>query len=567
MFFHVPHLRFFLRLLPVFIASNLAGQPNPIALRSIVERQLGEAVSPDHAGTAVAVVKDDSVLLTATYGLANLEHRVRVTDSTVFHVASVSKQFTGFAIAQLIATGRVALTDPVRHYLPDFPSFSHEVTVEHLIYHTSGLREWSTTLFLAGRAGDDSFTNADVRRMVAAQQELNFLPGSQFRYTNTNYTLLAEIVTAVTGLSFADYLEQEVFGPLGMTHTVVRDDLESIIPNRAGSYFYRNDTAFDAVDNLAVTGASGIYASIADLAKWGRNLFRQQLGVPEAYTLLRRPGYLNDGTKIEYGFGFWIGNFYGTDWIDHTGSWAGNRAYSTYFPEHDLAIFTLKNYDERDYLGQHLAVAVLEGELQAYGSGSSNAPAPDTVPVAFEAGPHLPGVYRLAPDRFLRLAVRNGALYGAVFPAAYGDTVYSAEEAVVRRSGDTLALAGLNLRFRPNTNGAGFSAAGQTYRPLEQDDAGNPAGYVGSYYSDELNVGYEVRRTDKGLQIGNLNNGRFPLRHIAGDDYDVPVPFLDFVRFVRDGAGRVTGLAVSTERSVNQYFRKIPEPVAQTPRE
>ena len=526
------------------------------SLLAIVEDALGAATADDHAGTAVVVVQDDTVMLAKTYGLASIEHRLPVADSTVFHIASVSKQFTGFAIAKLIAEGAMSLTDPVSQHLTDFPDFAYEVTVEDLLYHRSGLREWSTSLFLAGRAADDAFSNQDVRRMVAQQQELSFRPGSRFVYVNTNYTLLAEIVAAVTGKSFKQYLESEVFEPVGMQHSRVRESTETIIPNRAGSYFYRDGRAYDAVDNLAVSGASGIYASISDLAKWGRYLLALPRTDPEIYRLLRRRAELSDGTEIPYAFGFWPARFYGVDWIDHTGSWAGARAYSTYFPEHGLAIFTLKNYDERNYLGQHLAAAILKDHLNLTAAEPEDEASRDTLVIDDDTQRGLVGVYKL-DGKFLRLQRREGELYGAVFPAAHGDTAYSEPVRVRRFTDSTYSMPDLGISFRSATPNGGIQIGESTFLPEKDRDEKRLRAYTGHYYSEELNVGYEIRLDETGLRIGNLNNGYFPMRPIVGDEFDVPASFMDFVSIRRDSQGRITGLRVDTERSANQLFHRI----------
>ena len=537
-------------------SHSLNAQVSADSLRRIVEHVIGETAAPDHAGTSVALLQDGEIVLHEHYGLANIEHRVPVTDSTVFHVASVSKQFTAYAIARLVAEGRLRLDDPVGRYLEDFPAFPYEITVEHLIYHSSGLREWSASLYLAGRAADDSFTNADVRRLVAAQRDLNFEPGTAFSYTNTNYTLLAEIVEAVTGQTLGEYLDQTVFVPLGMDRTQVREDPATLIPNRAGSYYYRDGVAYDAIDNLAVTGAAGLYSSTGDLALWGRELFEHRLAGDEVYRLLRRKAYLNDGSEIPYAFGFWVGTFHGVDWIDHTGSWAGARAYSTYFPEHRLAIFTLRNYDQRHYLAQHLAAAVLDAHLKP-----STAAAPpemrDSLEIEAAIRPQLTGTYKMKQG-YLRLRERGEELIAARFPAAYGDTVYSADYPVVRRSDDGYEVNELGLSFTFDPVGGGLEMDGYQLPKGELAAPSQLGDYTGTYYSDELNAAYEVIAGGDSLRIGNLNNGYFPLRPLLRDEFDVPAGFLDFVSFVRDDSGAVTGLLVSTERSLSQAFRRLP---------
>ncbi len=179
----------------------------------------------DSPGCALGVYREGQVIYKRGYGMANLDHDVPITPSTVFNIASVSKQFTAAAITLLAQQGKLSLDDEVRKYIPELPDFGTPITLRHLIHHTSGLRDPAPLLDLAGwRIGLDHITEADVLGLLSRQRELNVRPGERYEYSNTNYILLAQIVTRVSGQSFREFTHAHIFEPLGMKNTFFRDD-------------------------------------------------------------------------------------------------------------------------------------------------------------------------------------------------------------------------------------------------------------------------------------------------------------------------------------------------------
>ncbi|UCF16683.1 MAG: beta-lactamase family protein, partial [Phycisphaerales bacterium] len=190
----------------------------------------------DSPGIAVLVVRDGKVLLRRGYGMANLEHKIPITPTTVFDVASVSKQFTGLAVCILVEQGKISLEDDIRKYIPELPDFGHKITIEHLVHHTSGLRDWPATLALAGWRLDDVISFDQILRMAFKQQDLNFVPGSEYSYSNTGYNILVEMAQRVTSQTFRQWTEDNIFRPLGMAHTHFHDDHTEVVANKAYGY-------------------------------------------------------------------------------------------------------------------------------------------------------------------------------------------------------------------------------------------------------------------------------------------------------------------------------------------
>ncbi|MFO0985337.1 MAG: serine hydrolase domain-containing protein, partial [Planctomycetota bacterium] len=198
-----------------------------------VDRLFARFDKPDSPGCAIAVVKDGQVVYEHGYGMANLDDGVPITADTVFHVASVSKQFTSFAVALLADQGKLSLDDDVRRYVPEVPDFGAKITLRHLMHHTSGLRDQWSLLMLAGWRLEDVITESDILDLISHQRELNFPPGERHLYCNTGYTLLAIVVQRVSGRSLRAFAEDEMFEPLGMTSTHFHDDHRMIVKHRA----------------------------------------------------------------------------------------------------------------------------------------------------------------------------------------------------------------------------------------------------------------------------------------------------------------------------------------------
>ena len=187
-------LAFLIILLSVGPKQSPALAQNNDAIAAKVDKLFADVDKPDSPGAAIAVIKEGTVVYKRGYGIANLEYNVPITPSTVFHVASVSKQFTAFAVTLLANQGKLSLDDDIRKFLPEVPDFGKKITVRNLIHHTSGLRDQWELLAMGGWRLDDVITKEHILKMVRNQKELNFDPGQEHLYSNTGYTLLAVIV-------------------------------------------------------------------------------------------------------------------------------------------------------------------------------------------------------------------------------------------------------------------------------------------------------------------------------------------------------------------------------------
>ena len=318
----------------------------PDSLAARVDALFAPWDRPDVPGAVVAVMKDGEIVYQRGYGSANLEYDIPITPSTVFLVASVSKQFTAFAVAMLADQGLLSLDDDVRQYVPELPDYGKPITIRHLIHHTSGLRDEFDLLAMAGYHMDDVITKETILDLAYRQQALNFMPGREHLYSNTGYTLLAEIVERVTGQSFRAWTTENLFKPLGMAHSHFHDDHQMIVKNGAQGYHQDGGSFKKQVVNYASVGASGLYTTVEDLARWVQNFEDGGVGGPRVLAQVNTQGRLDKGDTLSYAFGQNVGQYKGLVRVSHSGSHRGFRTFLLRFPTRRLAVILLSNLDE-----------------------------------------------------------------------------------------------------------------------------------------------------------------------------------------------------------------------------
>ena len=315
-------------------------------LEAKVDQLFTEWNRSDSPGAALAVTRDGEIIYKQGYGTANLEYDIPITTGTIFDIASVSKQFAGFAIATLLHEGKLSLDDDIRMYLPDVPDFGNRITIRHLLHHTSGLRDWVQSLVIAGDMMDDVISFKHILKMARHQKTLNFEPGTEFLYSNTGYNLLAEIVEKVTGDSFREWTDTHIFKPLAMTNTHFHDDYQMILKHRAYSYqTVENDRFKHAVNNTTALGSSSLYSTVEDLAKWILNFDDVRIGGQTVVEQMHQRGVLNNGEQIDYAFGLSISEYRTLRTVGHSGSWRGFRSHLMRFPDQKFGVVILCNLD------------------------------------------------------------------------------------------------------------------------------------------------------------------------------------------------------------------------------
>ncbi|MBA4144513.1 MAG: penicillin-binding protein [Cytophaga sp.] len=352
---------FLITSLLLFFAFN-----HDCAQAQIIEQKIdslfAEYNTPTTPGVAVVVVQNGTVVFKKGYGMANLEYNIPITTQTGFHVASVSKQFTAFAIYLLKQQGKISLEDDVRKYIPELPVYNKIIRIKHLLAHTSGLRDQWATLTLAGWQMEDIITTEQIIKLACRQKSLNFETGTQFGYCNTGYTLLAEIVSRVTQHSFADFTTHHIFQPLGMTNTRFNDDFHNVIRNSAHSYELRQDQFIERRLNYATVGATSLVTTAEDLALWVNNFRQPVVGDVKLINEFNQNSLLDNGKPVVwsaspgdtvYHAKGQLNLYYkGLQRTSHGGHDAGFRAVLLRFPEENLAVITLSNNEHYTMLAK-----------------------------------------------------------------------------------------------------------------------------------------------------------------------------------------------------------------------
>jgi CubicO group peptidase (beta-lactamase class C family) len=309
-------------------------------------------------GVAVGVVRGGEVLFQAGYGLADLDRKIRIDPDTAFHIASCGKQMTAVAILLLVEEGKVDLDKPAAKYLPEMRGWAGRVTVRELLQHTGGIPDTYEALKEQGSIP----TGTDALKLLARWKRLDSPPGTQFAYSDSGYDILGVLIHRVSGRSYPRFLEERIFRPAGMKDTFVYDPERLKAAKRVLGY----DRAFggrwllddDSPLNF-LYGSGEVYSTVADLARYDRALFGNQLIRPASLAEMFKPGQLADGTTVSYGFGWSLMTDAGGEpYYGHSGNWLGYSAYLLHFPKDDLAVIVLSNRSDTD--AEYLATTTAE---------------------------------------------------------------------------------------------------------------------------------------------------------------------------------------------------------------
>jgi len=312
--------------------------------QSKIDALFADYAKSDCPGASVTVLHQGKVLFAKGYGLADVQARIPCITNTNFRLASVTKQFTAMAVMILADRKKLSLDETLPDFFPEFPEYGRKITVRHLLTHTSGLIDYEdiippgTTIAVLDR---------DVLRLLVRQDHGYFPPGSKFKYSNSAYALLALIIEARSGQTFAHFLKQNIFLPLKMGQTIAYEQGSTIVSHRAYGYSARaNADSFERTDQSltsSVLGDGGIYSSVADLRKWDEALHTTKLVRRKTLDEIFTPGPETDHADARYGFGWYIGSYRGAKEIWHSGTTRGFSTRIVRYPEKHFAVIILTN--------------------------------------------------------------------------------------------------------------------------------------------------------------------------------------------------------------------------------
>ena len=527
----------------------------------------------DSPGCALGVYRNGQVVYKRGYGMEDLNEDVHITPSTVFHVASMSKQFTAAAIVLLAQQGKLSLDDEVRKYIPELPDFGQKITIRNLVHHTSGLRDQWNLLELAGwRYSKDLITDDDVMSVMTRQKELNFKPGEKHVYCNTGYTLMGMIVKRVSGMSLREFTTKNIFEPLGMMHTHFRDDHAEILKHNAVGYEEADKTFRISITNFDTAGATSLHTTVEDLQRWDENFYQPRVGGPGFVQQMLERGKLNNGEQLDYAFGLVVGKYKRLPTVDHGGADAGYRSDMTRFPEQHFSASVLCNSADTDpsSLARQVADVVLAPEIKATEAAApvKDAAAKSTTGAAAvltsDQMAAFTGLYwNREDDEFVKIFVKDGKLEGDVGdeePLVLKPFTESRFHIADKPWGDQVdihfvAPSGHKPRRLEQSFGGGKSSVFETAESFSPTGA-QLAEYVGAYVSEEIDPVYRIQLDGEKLSLVRMKHKPDGLRPAIKDVFTGQI---GTVRFTRDANGRVSAFVLNAGRIQNFRFAKRAE--------
>ena len=498
-------------------------------------------------GCAVGVATGGKPVLAKGYGMADLEHDVRISPDSIFEAGSVSKQFTAAAVLLLAREGKLSLDDEVRKYVPELPEYppppgitapghgesppkpqaaqasGSPLTIRHMLNHTSGLRDWGSVASIAGWPRTTRVhTHAHVLDIVSRQRALNFTPGTRWSYSNTGFNLAAIIVQRVSGMPFPEFTRTRLFMPLGMTHTSWRDDYTRIEKGRAIAYRQKDDGFHTDMPFENVYGNGGLLTTVGDLLTWNEHYDSPPAADAAMIAEQQHPGHFNDGRPHGYGLGLFVGTYKGLHEVSHSGSTAGYSAFLTRFPD------------------QRVSVAVLCNSAGARATQYAHA----------VADAYLADRVKTAPPARTLTSAQIDAAAGLYRSTLTGLAL------IVSREKDT--LRGRTWAFDAHGGAVATDEHGTTeayervmrWTPTRQD----LEAYVGTYGSDDAESVITAVMESGTLRLKRRPDTTITLMPLYAGAFSAPQ--FGTVIFTRDGSGRPSEFSVVQDRVWDMRFQR-----------
>ena len=551
-------MRFVVVTIALAIVAPFAAAADDVAPQK-VDQLFSVYDRPGSPGCSLGVIRDGDFIYRKAYGSASLELGVPLSPQSVFYMGSVSKQFTAAAVVLAAEQGYLSLDDDVRKYIPELPDYGHVITLRQMIHMTTGFRDYITLLHLSGNDDVADFQSPDdIFKIVVRQRGLNNIPGDEWIYSSTNYFLLGMVVKRATKKSLAEFAAENIFKPLGMSHTLFYDDHTIVVPGRVAAYDLGAHDTFqvDWSTTYEVLGASGLMSTVDDLLLWDRNFYTNRLGKGALVKELQTPGILNNGNTISYAMGLGLWDYRGLPIVDHGGALFGYQTELLRFPEEKFTVICLCNIGSAapEELAREVADLYLAGKVQLGASAltaSHNENLPDPAEFAgkyLDAQTHV--MYRFTASDGNLIAWGNGNV------VAWGD--------VLRRiSTNQFSDLGITTITFDSSNGVTHAKIDIMGEPsfsggrIEEIHLGEPAlaSYTGQFRSTELDAFYGLSLEKDTLTLRNRNNPPQKLIPIAKDEFDAGD--LGTLIFERDSGSRVLGFRVFPDDARGIEFKKI----------
>lgn len=513
-------------------------------------------------GCTVGIVSNDSLIYSKGYGMANLEYAIPNEPQTLYHMASISKQFTAFSIVLLARQGKLKLDDDIHKWLPWFPDLKEKITIRNLLNHTSGIRDQWQLLAISGTRLDDVITQDQIIKILSKQQALNFKPGDQYSYSNSNFTMLAEIVKAGSGQTLRQFTDSAIFKPLGMNSTHIHDDYTEIEKNRSYSYDRKDSSHFtNAILSYSVAGATSLFTNINDMSKWIMNFYDHKVGDQQDINMLTQKGKLNNGKELSYALGIANDTWKGWRQYSHGGADAGYRTYVSVFPDLKMGFIVFSNLGDFDPGGKVYEMADLfirdttskKEVVKKEQRDSAAAILKDTMRIK-----KFTGNYIGADGLPFSFNIRNRQLHYHI----YDETNFLIKDAKDTFSIPQAPAIKFIFGIKGKDTTVDLITPDQVYHlqkyindTLQTDEVLKT--YTGSYYCPELDCRYGIVLKDHHLFLTNSKYNDAKLTLIGKDHLTDDNWWINHLMMLRNSKNNITGFEVNSGRIMHLRFNKI----------
>ncbi|PIF43359.1 CubicO group peptidase (beta-lactamase class C family) [Chryseobacterium sp. 52] len=540
---------FFFSLLTSGLCSAQSKQTDPIRRTDSLLNVYKQENTP---GTAVAIIKNGKVIYKKTYGLANLENKIPVTDSTAFNIASVSKQFTAFIALLAEKEGKLSLDDDIRIYLPELKHLPYKITVRQLANHTHGLPNFSEIKKLQGFGDEFKVTNDEGVQTILGIKSINFSPGEKYQYNNTGFTLLAEILHRIYKKDFNQIAKEYIFNPLLMKNTIALNDPDKIIPNTAESYRPAGNTFLKFPIAQMVDGSSNIYTTLNDLCKWASNFQNPIQGSRELYNTMQKSTVLSTGKTIEYGLGLQTEKYKGLDIVFHGGGTVGYRAYILHVPSQQFSVVMLGN--KQSFEGLEIVYQLVDFFLKDQQTLPSLPQKTNYTPAELKK---FEGIYEFSPGNFLEISAEGKDLYMGTYNRKgkeplqmVGDSKFKIIS--IPTASLTFHTGSVVLRIADFT----YTAKKITLNPPKAEKM-VLSKFVGYYRNEEFNTTYQLVLENKKLIARHPLNGDIELYPLHPASFYSTTDYFGQLDFTYDQNNEITEFMLSGSNLLNVEFKKI----------
>jgi len=491
----------------VFTSGIVAAKSTEVEEHQMTEQQtkqiddlFSQWNKTDSPGFALGIVKNGEFIYTKNYGMADVEKQIQITDNTIFQIASMTKQFTAAALVLLSEQGKLSLDDKLTKYFPSFPAYAEKITIRHLLNHTSGLRGYDDLYFIQGNNYGDPMTASQIVNLLSRQQELNFEPGMEFSYSNSGYQLAAMIVSKVSGVSFTEFVKNNILKPLKMTKSSFFDHTQEPDKDLATGYILTQDNKFmPEKTTFSFNGDRGLITTIADLKKWDDNFYASKIGGTKFVETMQTAGILNGGNKSNYALGLSVDQYKKIKYVRHGGAGWGFRSDYIRLPELKLSVVLFANSEtDPEPLLFKIVDILLEKQSDAEINSKSFNSSPEEL------------------NKFCGVYINNDFV-----PKRRKITVADKKLHIANRSKELTQIdsnefylppntvnSGENIRFVKNSEGNPVMEVKNNLKTdiytLYESSLNQPddlLAMTGIYYCPELDVTYDVR-----LEYGKLTN-------------------------------------------------------------